>query len=74
MRKPPPIPDLKPKAKPLHKRTAEELRAALHSQDQEVREEAMGELEGRRANLKDAVVPAWEIAERGPDYERWSVV
>jgi len=36
--------------------------------------EARAELERRRGNLRGAVIPEWEKAERGPDVSEWDVV
>lgn len=36
--------------------------------------EALVELERRRSNLRGAVIPAWERALRGENFEQWALV
>lgn len=51
-----------------------ELRIASRSRSVVEREEATRELERRRRNLEGAVIPAWEIEQRGPDPAKWELV
>ncbi len=59
------------KPKKTDERTCGELRERANSKTTSVRDAARGELRRRCDNLRGAVIPAWETAERGPDPSRW---
>lgn len=51
-----------------------ELRTQAKSRKKAESQPALEELERRRDNLRGAVIPAWEFAERGPNVDEWELV
>lgn len=60
--------------KGLLERTGFELRRQAREGSAETKREARAELGRRRDNLRGAVIPAWELALRGPDPAKWDLV
>lgn len=64
-----------PKARPaLRHKNAIDLRITVRGRDPETSRQALAELRRRVGNLRDAVIPAWELEARGPDPVRWELV
>ena len=51
-----------------------DLRIRARGKDKEVARAAEAELKRRLGNLRGAVVPEWEKAQRGPNYLLWAVL
>lgn len=51
-----------------------DLRITARGKDKEAAAKAKAELRRRVGNLRGAVIPEWEKAERGPDPSKWAVV
>ncbi len=60
--------------KKLRERTAPELRRRAREGTAAQKREALAELRRRVGNLRNAVIPAWERALRGPDPSKWELV
>lgn len=60
--------------KGLLERTGFELRRQAREGSPATKREARRELARRRDNLRGAVVPDWEKAERGPNPAKWDLV
>lgn len=61
-------------AKKMKDRIAIDLRITARGKDEQRAAEAKAELRRRIGNLRGAVIPEWEKAERGPDPSKWAVV
>lgn len=51
-----------------------ELRTQAKSRKKDEKQPALAELARRRDNLRGAVIPAWEFAERGDNVDEWELV
>jgi len=61
--------------KALRDQTCGELRMhARHTRSPDRKRELLGELRRRVRNLRGAVIPAWERAERGADPADWDLL
>ncbi len=60
--------------KPLKDLNGIELRHRAREGRGDTAAAALAELERRRDALHGAVIPAWELAERGPDPDTWDLV
>lgn len=64
-----------PKApKRLREKNPIELRIAARGKDQTVAADALAELRRRVDNLRGAVIPDWELRQRGPDPAKWELL
>lgn len=58
----------------LRDKNAIDLRIAARGKDQVVAAEALAELRRRVGNLKDGVIPGWELEARGPFPAQWELI